>query len=40
MANKTVQQPDVTFLEESLTDPLGDRKMPVDKVPLPMQKPL
>ena len=30
MASKTVQIPDVTFLEESLTDPLGDRKMPVD----------
>ena len=40
MASKTVQKPDVTIFEESLTDPLGDRKLPVDEVPLPMQKPL
>ena len=31
---------DGLFADESLKDPVGDRRMPVDQVPLPMQRPL
>ena len=32
--------PEDIFFEERLKNPEGDRQIPVDKLPLPMQKPL
>ena len=38
--NEQEEMPEDIFFEERLKNPEGDRQVPIDKLPLPMQKPL